>query len=60
MENKSFEEKMKELQDIVEQINSGNLPLDKTMDLYNKGKQLIQELSEELNKYEEKITKVVN
>ena len=60
MENKSFEEKMKELQDIVEQINSGNLPLDKTMDLYNKGKQLIQELSEELNKYEEKIPKVVN
>jgi exodeoxyribonuclease VII small subunit len=56
---KSFEEKMNELEEVVNKISAGNLSLDETMKLYEKGKILIEELSAELKKAEEKVLKVV-
>lgn len=56
---KSFEEKMNELDEVVNKISAGNLSLDETMKLYEKGKILIEELSAELKKAEEKVLKVV-
>ena len=58
--NLTFEQKMDLLNDITDKINAGNLSLEETMKIYQDGKHLIQELKEELQKDEEKITKVVD
>lgn len=58
--NLTFEQKMDLLNEITDKINAGNLSLEETMKIYQDGKQLIQELKDELQKDEEKITKVVD
>lgn len=64
MENKSIEPKnyesaVKELNEIVSQIEESDLPLDKMINLYEKGKVLLAYCEKQLNKFEEKI-QVIN
>ncbi len=44
----TFEENMNELKKIVEQLESGELPLEKSVDLYEQGKKLSEECARQL------------
>ena len=58
-ENKpTFEEKMNRLEEIVNKINEGKLTLENSLALYDEGKKLISDLTEELKKAEGKIIEV--
>lgn len=59
MEKKSFEEKLKELENIVSKLESENLSLELSVDLYQKAKILSQELNNELNASMEKLSFIV-
>ena len=54
-EKKSFEERLKRLNEIVVRIEGEVLPLEEAMALYEEGQKLIKELSEELSIAEEKV-----
>ncbi|WP_249549265.1 exodeoxyribonuclease VII small subunit [Anaplasma phagocytophilum] len=47
-----FEEAMKELENIVAELESGNVPLERSVELFNKGK--------ELHKYCDKVIKEIS
>ncbi len=55
MEEKSFESKMKELDEIVEKMNSSDAKLNEMLSLYEKAQVLIKELEEEINNAKSKI-----
>ncbi len=54
-----FEDKIKELEKIVNDLESGNIDLDKAIDKYSKAMKLISECDKELKSVEEKISKIV-
>lgn len=54
----TIEEKFKRLNEIVEEINSSNIDLDKSIILYQEGQQLIDDISKQLKDAELKITKI--
>lgn len=56
-ENKelSFEEALAKLEKIVRQLESGNVPLENLMQLYEEGNRLIQFCSDRLNAAEAKV-----
>ncbi|MBN2406878.1 MAG: exodeoxyribonuclease VII small subunit [Elusimicrobia bacterium] len=51
----SFEEALKELEDIASQLSSGDLPLEKALELFEKGMKLKAVCSKRLDKAAEKI-----
>lgn len=53
-----IEEKFKRLNEIVEEIESNSIDLDKSISLYQEGQALIQDISKQLKEAELKITKV--
>lgn len=55
MAEKSFEAKMKELDEIVIKMNSNDVKLDDMLSLYEKAQVLIKELEEEINNAKSKI-----
>ena len=55
MAEKSFETKMKELDEIVIKMNSNDVKLDDMLSLYEKAQVLIKELEEEINNAKSKI-----
>ena len=55
-ENMTFEENMKELSEIVGQLESGELPLEKAVELYEKGKAISASCKEQLENAKLKIT----
>lgn len=55
MVEKSFEVKMKELDEIVIKMNSNDVKLDDMLSLYEKAQVLIKELEEEINNAKSKI-----
>lgn len=59
MEN-SFENKIKELETIVKELENGDVPLDDAIDKYTKAMKLAKECSDKLNKATEKVNKVLN
>jgi len=59
IEPKNYETAVKELNQIVEQIEEADLPLEKMVELYEKGKLLLAFCEKQLNKFEEKI-EVIN
>lgn len=59
-ETVSFEEKLKQLEDIVAEIEDPNCPLEKAIDLCATGMGLYAELSERLTKLERKVYEVKN
>ena len=58
--NLSFEEALKELQNLVEELESGNVELEKSIALYEKGTKLKLYCEEKLKVAEAKISKVSN
>ena len=56
----SFEKDMKELEDIVVQMNRGSLSLEKSMELFEKGLKLSKKCSSRLNQAQQKVQKIVN
>ncbi len=60
MKEKSFEEKLDELEKIVNELESGNVKLDTAIEKYSKAMKLAKECSDKLNSAEEIITKILN
>ncbi len=54
----SFEDNLKKLEDIVEQLESGDVDLDKSVKLYEKGMNLKKICEEKLKKVENQIKKI--
>lgn len=54
----TIEEKFKRLNEIVDEIESNSIDLDKSISLYQEGQALIQDISKQLKEAELKITKV--
>jgi len=57
-ENKTFEQKMARLEEIVKLLESGNVELDKSLALYEEGSKLASELAKTLNEAKIKIEEV--
>jgi len=57
-EQKSFAEKMKELESIKEKFESGNFDLEKDLPLYKRAVQLASDLKEHLKKLENEIIEI--
>jgi len=56
---KTFEQKIKELELIVSQLESGNVDLDDAINKYTSAMQIAKECSEKLKNAEEQINKVL-
>ena len=59
MENKTFEEKILELESIVKELENGNVPLNESIDKYTLAMNLVKSCYEELTNIEEKVAKIV-
>lgn len=56
MEQMTFEQAMKRLEEIVTQLEAGEAPLDKSMELFEEGSKLSAYLSNMLDHAEQKVT----
>ena len=56
MAKKTFEQSLKQLEQIVQELESGDLPLEKAMKKFEEGIQLSQACTEMLDKTEKKIS----
>ena len=56
---KSFESSLSELEKIVAQLEAGDLPLEQSLELFEKGIRLSRECRERLSKAEQKIEELV-
>ncbi|HWP43773.1 MAG TPA: exodeoxyribonuclease VII small subunit [Blastocatellia bacterium] len=52
---KSFEASLKELEEIVEQLEAGNLPLEESLDLFERGMRLSRECQKRLDAAERRV-----
>lgn len=59
MEDLSFEESLEKLEEIVEKLENGDVPLDDAIDEFNNAMQLVKVCDEKLSKAEESIAKIV-
>ena len=59
MEDLSFEESLEKLEEIVNKLETGEVPLDDAIDEFNKAMQLVKICNEKLNSAEEAIAKIV-
>lgn len=55
----NFEEKIRSLEDIVKELESGETNLDDAIEKYTKAMKLAKECSDELNKATEKVNKIL-
>ncbi|WP_410768264.1 exodeoxyribonuclease VII small subunit [Fontibacillus sp. BL9] len=55
----NFEEAMNQLEEIVSQLERGDVPLEQAIDLFQKGMQLSQLCSQKLSQVERKIEMIV-
>lgn len=58
-EEMTFEDKIKLLEEIVKELESGEVPLDDAIDKYTKAMKLAKECSDKLNDVSEKINKIM-
>ena len=58
MAAKSFEDKMKELEGLIENLESGAVPLKEMVSLYDKGMNLYAQCDRELKDFEERLKKL--
>ena len=58
MDNLSFEESLEQLEEIVNKLEKGDVPLDDAIDEFNNAMQLVKICNEKLNKAEESIAKI--
>lgn len=56
----TFEEALRALEEIVRSLESGDVPLDKTMDLYERGEKLRAHCQTRLDAAQMRIDKIVN
>ena len=54
----SFEDRMKKLQNIVDKLEKDDIDLDKSIEFYQEGLELSNELKKELKSFEDKINKI--
>ena len=54
----TFEDKLKALEETVTKLESGNVPLEEMMELYEKGRKLYSECDETLSSFEKKLKAV--
>ena len=59
MENLSFEESLEKLEEIVNKLENGDVPLDEAIEEFNKAMQLVKLCNEKLETAEESIAKIV-
>ena len=60
MEKKvKFEDKLKELETIINELESGEIDLDSSIEKYTKAMTLVKECDEKLKNVEEKVSKIV-
>lgn len=59
MSKKSFEDKVKELEDIISVLENGDVPLDESIKKYTDAMKLVKECDDELKNIEEKVNKIV-
>lgn len=59
-EQLSFEEAMIELEKIVEQLEEGDVPLEKAINYYQEGMKLSKVCNDKLTNVQEKMTKIMN
>jgi len=56
----TFEEKLKELETIVNELESGEIDLDSSIEKYTAAMKLVKECDEKLKNVEEQVTKIVS
>ena len=56
---KTFEQKIKELEEIISSLENGDTPLDESINKYTEAMTLVKQCDEELKKVEEKVNKIV-
>ena len=56
----SFEKAMERLEEIVNSLESGESPLDKSLSLFEEGVKLVKLCNEKLEKAEESVKKLIN
>lgn len=56
---KTFEEKLKELETIVNELESGEIDLDSSIEKYTAAMKLVKECDEKLKKVEDQVSKIV-
>lgn len=54
-----FEEAMKKLEEIVERLENGNMPLDEAVEIFEEGIQLSKYCSKKLDEVERRITVIL-
>ncbi|MDO5832327.1 exodeoxyribonuclease VII small subunit [Methanobrevibacter sp.] len=59
MEELSFEESLEQLEEIVNKLESGDVPLDDAIDEFTKAMNLVKVCNAKLNNAEEAIAKIV-
>ena len=59
MAEKKFEEAMQRLEDIVENLESGDLSLENSLKIFEEGMKLVSFCSRKLEEAEQKVTKLV-
>ena len=58
-ENVKFEDKIKELETIVSELESGEIDLDSSIEKYTCAMKLVKECDEKLKEVEDKVNKIV-
>ena len=56
---KTFEEKLKELETIVNELESGEIDLDSSIEKYTSAMKLVKECDEKLKNVEQQVNKIV-
>ncbi|MGN0093092.1 MAG: exodeoxyribonuclease VII small subunit [Methanobrevibacter sp.] len=59
IEDNSFEDNIKELEDIVNRLESGDIPLDDAIKEFNKAMTLVKSCDEKLKEAKDSISKIV-
>lgn len=59
MEEKTFEEALNELEEIVQKLESGEIPLEKAIEEYTNAMKLVKICSDKLNSATEKVNKIL-
>lgn len=57
--NTKFEDKMKELEEIINELETGEIDLDASIEKYTKAMKLVSECDEKLKKIEEQVNQIV-
>ena len=58
-EKKTFEENLADLEEIVKNLETGNVPLEEAMEKFKRGVTLSKELEKTLSEAEETVTKIM-